>query len=563
MKKKRMIALLLCVGLIVSTLAGCRKFGEDGDSESDERGTVAADAQTESQNGSVIYDVEDFAPHAVESTKPERLIKSTAVSVDGKEVKKYASPYRLKFYEGTKYSANEGIVTFRGDNFRSGAAYGTAEVSEGKLNTVWSNETGKLADADGIIWSGNGWTGQPLITKWSDSVRRNITAMYDWARQKDGLVEVIYASLDGYIYFYELDTGEATRPAMFVGYTFKGAGALDPRGYPIMYVGSGVDSANGKSHVFVINLVNNSIMYEFGQTDSFCDRNWGGFDSSALVCAQTDQLIYPGENGILYIIHLNTNFDETTGELSINPDNVVKWKYMGTRTGKAYWLGMEDSAIIVNHYMIIADNGGLLMCLDLASLELVWVQDVLDDTNCTPVLSIENGKPYVYISTSFHYGWRGTENVTIPVWKINAETGEIVWQTDFSCKTIEDVSGGVQGTIAVGKNKLDKMIFVPVARTPDLYTGELVALNKEDGSVVWEKTGAYSWSSPVDFYDTDGNGYLIYCNSAGSMCLLDGLTGNELDYVSLGSNIEASAAMYNDRVVVGTRGQMIYCVQVS
>ena len=50
---------------------------------------------------------------------------------------------------------------------------------------------------------------------------------------------------------------------------------------------------------------------------------------------------------------------------------------------------MEDSAAIYDGYLFIADNGGNLMCLDLNTLQLVWVQDVLDDSNSTPVLEIE------------------------------------------------------------------------------------------------------------------------------------------------------------------------------
>ena len=69
--------------------------------------------------------------------------------------------------------------------------------------------------------------------------------MYDWAKEKDDLVEVIYACMDGYVYFLDLETGEATRDPLYLGFTFKGAGALDPRGYPIMYVGAGYDSNEG------------------------------------------------------------------------------------------------------------------------------------------------------------------------------------------------------------------------------------------------------------------------------------------------------------------------------
>lgn len=506
----------------------------------------------------------DFKPHSVDGTEPERLISSTAIMVDGEVVEEYESDYEINFDLPERYTELEGIVTFRGDNFRSGAAYGTAAVSSKTLTKVWSKSTSGLSDSDGIYWSGSGWTGQPLIVKWPEATRKNISAMYDWAREKEGLVEVIYATLDGHVYFYELTSGEYTREPLNLGFNYKGAGALDPRGYPILYVGSGVDSVNGRSRVKVVNLIDNSVMFEFGHNETFVNRGWHMFDSSPLVSAETDQLIYPGENGILYIIHLNTKYNEQTGELSVDPDNIVKWKYNGVRSGSRYWLGVESSAAIINNYIFLADNGGNLMCLDLNTLELVWVQDVLDDTNCSPVVDIEDGHPYIYISTSFHYGWRSYSTAAIPIFKIDAETGEIVWRTDYTCYTVQDLSGGVQGTIAVGKNKLSDMIFVPIARTPGASSGTLAALKKDTGEVIWEKeTSMYSWSSPVDFYDADGNGYLLYCNSGFNMFLIDGKTGEQLDYMNLGGNIEASPAMYGNYAVVGTRAMRTYCIQVG
>jgi len=506
----------------------------------------------------------DFKPHSVDGTEPERLISSTAIMVDGEVVEEYESDYEINFDLPERYTELEGIVTFRGDNFRSGAAYGTAAVSSKTLTKVWSKSTSGLSDTDGTYWSGSGWTGQPLIVKWPEATRKNISAMYDWAREKEGLVEVIYATLDGHVYFYELTSGEYTRDPLNLGFNYKGAGALDPRGYPILYVGSGVDSVNGRSRVKVVNLIDNSVMFEFGHNETFANRGWHMFDSSPLVSAETDQLIYPGENGILYIIHLNTKYNEQTGELSVDPDNIVKWKYNGVRSGSRYWLGVESSAAIINNYIFLADNGGNLMCLDLNTLKLVWVQDVLDDTNCSPVVDVEDGHPYIYISTSFHYGWRSYSTTEIPIFKIDAETGEIVWRTDYTCYTVQDLSGGVQGTIAVGKNKLSDMIFVPVARTPGASSGTLAALKKDTGEVVWEKeTSMYSWSSPVDFYDADGNGYLLYCNSGFNMFLIDGKTGEQLDYMNLGGNTEASPAMYGNYAVVGTRAMRTYCIQVG
>ena len=98
-----------------------------------------------------------------------------------------------------------------------------------------------------------------------------------------------------------------------------------------------------------------------------------------------------------------TSYDPEAGTLSINPDHIVKWRYYGTRTSVgSYWLGMEDSAAIYDGYLFIADNGGNLMCLNLNTLQLVWVQDVLDDSNSTPVLSVEDGHLYLYAVSYTH-----------------------------------------------------------------------------------------------------------------------------------------------------------------
>ncbi len=269
----------------------------------------------------------------------------------------------------------------------------------------------------------------------------------------------------------------------------------------------------------------------------------------------------------MYIITLNTAYDETAGTVSVDPSRVVKWRYQSNRTTVyTYWLGMEASPVIWQSHLIIPDNGGNLMCLNLNTLTLDWVQDTLDDSNSTPVLELEDGHPYIYTSTSFHAGWRAAENATatVPVWKIDAETGEIIWKTEYSCRTVSGVSGGVQGTIAVGKNNLSDLVFVPVARTPAGSTGFLAALDKRTGEEVWKiETQMYSWSSPVVFYDENGDGYIIYCTSGFYIYLLDGRTGEKLDSMNIGGNIEASPAVFENYVVVGHRAQYIYGIEMN
>lgn len=504
----------------------------------------------------------DFEPYAVESTEPSKYIGSTAIMVDDTfvPVEDYVSEYEIDFGLGKNYSELPGVITFRGSNFRGGGSYGYADLETEEFGATWNASTGALTSSDGYTWTGNGWTGQPLIAQWPKETRQ-IMNMYDWAKEKDELVEVIYASMDGYVYFYELTSGSRTRDALFLGYTFKGAGALDPRGYPILYLGSGYNSTRGGSHAFIISLIDCSIMYEFGQWDAFALRSWNMFDASPLVDAETDTLVYPGESGIIYIIRLNSSYNEAAGELSIEP-KVVKWRYSAARSFG--WLGYEASPVTWRGHLFIPDNGGNLICLDLNTLQVVWAQDVLDDSNSTPMLELEDGHPYIYVSTSFHNGWRSWTTATIPIWKIDAVTGEIVWHSDYECYTVQDVSGGVQGSPAMGQHELEDLVFFPVSRYPNIAAGWLVALNKQTGELVWKvETQVYSWSSPTAFYTEDGKGYLIYCTSGGYMYLLDGLTGEMLDFIDLGSNIEASPAIFENTIVVGTRASGIWGVTMK
>jgi hypothetical protein len=509
---------------------------------------------------------EPFEPHSVDSTAEANFLQSTDIMVDGEMFEgEYEDDTGIYFGYPEEYSSLPGVITFRGNNFRDSAAYGTANITQKKFGGSWTAGTGSLTAPNGTFWSGNGWTGQPLIAEWPKETRQ-IMNMYDWAKEAETLVEVVYPSMDGYIYFYELQTGKATRDALNLGYTFKGTGTLDPRGYPLLCVGSGYDSYKGTSHVFLVSLIDFSVLYEFGANDGFAHRAWSMYDSAPLIDADTDKLIYCGENGVIYIITLGTEYDEEAGTISVNPTRAAKWRYMSNRfasTGQ-FWLGFEASPVIWQSHMIVPDNGGNLICLDLNTLTVDWVQDTLDDTNCTPVLEIEDGHPYIYASTSYHLGWRSWMTADVPVWKIDAETGEIVWQVSYTCYSVEELSGGTQGSIAVGKNNVSDLVYVPIARTPSASGGKLVALDKETGEEVWVmETQVYSWSTPTLVYDQNGDGYILYCTTGHYLYLLDARTGEILDSRNLGGLFEASPAVYGNWLVVGHRNGSIYGIELT
>ena len=193
--------------------------------------------------------VPEFHPIFTEDTDPDKFVKDLAVNVDGVTLaadEPYEPAERIDFMPGDEYTALEGVITFRGNNFRDTAAYGVAELKDYKFGASWFYNTGSLTAPDGEIWTGSGWVGQPLLVRWPKETKA-IMNMYQWAKDDDALVEVIYATMDGNIYFLDLATGKQTRDTLHMGYTFKGAGALDPRGYPILYLGSGYNSTRGGS----------------------------------------------------------------------------------------------------------------------------------------------------------------------------------------------------------------------------------------------------------------------------------------------------------------------------
>ena len=333
-----------------------------------------------------------------------------------------------------------------------------------------------------------------------------------------------------------------------------------------MYVGSGDYIGSKVPRLYIVSLIDGKILYERSGSDAFSQRDWAAFDSSPLVDKETDTLIWPGESGVLYTIKLNTNYDKAAGTLSIDPEEVVKTRYSTGRSNKnTYWIGYEPSAVIVDRYLYISENGGMFFCIDLDTMSLVWAQDTRDDSNSTPVFEwngLDGG--YLYTAPSLHWTAENGKGY-ICVYKLDAKTGEIVWESRFDCYTVSGVSGGVQSTPLLGKpgTELEGLIVYSIARLPNEWNGKLVAFDTETGEKVWEKSmDYYTWSSPVAVYDENGKAYIMVGDSMGQMFMLNH-KGETLSTLSLKSNIEASPAVYENTLVVGTRGGLVCGVKIK
>jgi outer membrane protein assembly factor BamB len=97
--------------------------------------------------------------------------------------------------------------------------------------------------------------------------------------------------------------------------------------------------------------------------------------------------------------------------------------------------------------------------------------------------------------------------------------------------------------------------------------GVVVALDKKTGALRWSfPMSKYTWSSPVAVYTADGTAYVIICegsDTGGRIYLLDGATGTQLYTFNAEKNIEASAAVYGNMLVIGTRGKKIWGIRIS
>ena len=573
MKKMRVqnkkLVTICCVGLLTVGLTAC---GSKGNLTNLSVGEESAVEVFNPPNYTIEQQLlTSGVPTSSSSTRQELFGFQSDLLVNGEMVTDFQREETIDFTGN--YTEMEGIITFRGNNFRNSAVYGIADIAEKKFDRTktWSVNTGKLKKTVSKgYWLGSCWTGQPLIVRWKDETRLAMN-LYEDKKQKEDLVEVIYATADGNIYFMDLEDGKATRDKISLGFPVKGTGSLYPSEVPLYFVGAGDSMGEDCARTFVVDLIQGKIIYEYGYDDEFSQRTdndkFHAYDSSPLIDVETDTLIQPGENGILYTMKLNTKYDGKS--VSINPDEMVKWRYTTERSREeenTYWLGMESSPVIWKGFLYITDNCGDLFCIDLNTMEVVWVQDTLDDSNATPVLEEceEDQTAYLYISTSLHWTADDEKKGDIPVMKINAATGEIVWKRSYPCETVAGVSGGVQATALLGDQKLSDIVYFVIARTGGKDAGKLVALNKWTGDTVWSVDMTnYGWSSPIAIYDKEGNGYVILCDSTGNMYMVDGLTGELYDTINLGKIIEASPAAFENTIVVGTKGRKIYGITVK
>lgn len=507
---------------------------------------------------------------AAEDADPA-LISAAQVYSNSEKLQSYNRPEKdiLRMPAAGYYTTLPyGVVTFRGDAFRQNAAVRTVEDIS-KMNLAWTAEAGSVKGASSTYY-GIGWTGQPAIIKWSKEVR-NATNIVDDKKQSTALKEVIVAGMDGKVYFLDLQDGQPTRDAINVGYPMRGTPSIHPLGYPVMSVGQyarKMAKGTGDIGLRFYNLLNQKQMYMIDGLDGKMKRPYNGvgaFDTSALIDPRTDTMVTTGTNGMLYLTKLNTVFDFNNQSIKMDPSSVVMRSHASNQKDK--FTAVESSPAMYANYVFYADMQGVLRCVDTTTMTTAWAVKTGDAVEAAIALDFdEAGNLWLYTANTLQNRSKGDCEIR----RYNAMTGEESWKlaVNVTGKPKNKKISGAMASPVVGQNGLSDLVYFTVSNVTKtgaqlIYEeadagmdGLLLAMDKESGEIVWSKElDSYAYSSPVAVYSEDGEGWIIQASAGGTLYLLDGRTGDEINTLKLDGTIEASPAVYGDTLVIGTTGR--------
>lgn len=446
------------------------------------------------------------------------------------------------------YVSAPGALTFRYGTRRDADFGGHVSGVPSAVTVDWTFKTDEdyTPTKYGAWGGGTGWTGQPLYVNWPDSCMARFA---DGGAIHGGVSseEIIVGSLAGKIYFIDYKSGKESRHPIDVENPVKGTMSLDPTLNGNLYVGQGVPGRGSRFGAEVIDLYRHCRSHFFG-SDGKAHRGWNAYDSSPVRVGQF--LFRPGENGTLY------KFLIAPGSLKLH--SALRYRAGGVSPG------MEASMSVYRNYGYVADNGGNVICVNLATLEPVWRYKLPDDTDSTPVVAEEPDGVYLYTGCEVEH--EGVTEATFV--KLDALTGRQVWINRMPAQR-KDVDnkhfdGGYYATALPGGGNCSHLIFANCVANTDGQNGFFVAFDRATGEIVYKTPlKYYAWSSPVGLFDDEGRMYVFTADCAGNVYLIDGLDGRILYKTPLGANFESSPVVIGSHIVIGSRGNTIYKLSIQ
>ena len=441
----------------------------------------------------------------------------------------------------------EGIFTFRGGNQRNSPVRGKVNSKPKSIRIDWEFKTAidSMRGNFGYWGGGAGWTGQPLVVNWKKNELAQLSNLKPEFLNRNELKEIIQISLSGNIYFLDFETGIETRPPLSIRNPIKGTPSIDPKNKDLLYVGHGIPH-RGAMAWRVFQLKKQTLLHEEFLPSSFAYRKWGACDASPLIDTTSSTMIWPTESGVIYRHDFSKNLF----------DKIEQFRY---KLSDSRYQGIESSPSAYKQLGYFTDNGGNVICADLRNMKPRWHFFNIDDSDASPVISIENEIPYILIGNEVDK--QGAEGFGY-LRKINGLTGKEVWHFEKKCYSSigEKVNnGGMLSTPLLGKEKAADIIYTVFSRTDLHGAGLLVAINKTNGSLLFEvPLSRYSWVSPIAVYDQNGAPTLYVPTVNGFVLLVDGLTGEVIFSQDMGCIFESSPIAWNNRIIQPARGNKIY-----
>lgn len=429
---------------------------------------------------------------------------------------------------GRPWGTTQGLTMFRGNPTRT--FYGTGPVPEAPT-VAWrypeSQMCSRSSDEAGTrVWCGMGWTGQPVV----------------WERP-DGITELIFGAYDAAVHFVDAATGGDLRPEFQTGDLIKGTVTLDPDGYPLLYFGS----RDNLFRILALDREQPTLLWSMDadEVDGIWNNDW---DSNPVI---VDDVLYQGgENGWFYAILLNRGYDGE-GRVTIAPEPLVRIPGYDDDliavSGRN--LSIESSVVAFEDRVYFANSGGRVVGLDASRIRGGEAAVVFDyytggDIDATMVVDAEG---MLYVSIEHEPSQMGAAETAR-----NRQVGQLVkldpyrpteprvWGIDLTAGASDS---GSWATPALYQG----MVYV------NTHQGELLAVDAEDGGVVWrDEVGFHSWSSPVVVDDT-----LITATCLGDVraySLENPRSPRRIWSLSLGpSCLEATPAIWAGSIYIGSR----------
>ena len=171
-KKKNIIISLIVIIILAILFVGFKLLVKVGNPKyfynylHDAAGSLSVESYTSNAKSA-----DDGKAKPTENTDPETKGVIQSIEVDGQKVSSFERTDKIAFTDDLLNDISDisGLVTFRGNYSRSKSSTGTPSVTKEKFaESKWTYNTGKILKSNGVdYWSGNGWTGQPLLAKWS------------------------------------------------------------------------------------------------------------------------------------------------------------------------------------------------------------------------------------------------------------------------------------------------------------------------------------------------------------------------------------------------------------